>query len=327
MFTILGADGKEYGPVTAAKIHEWINGGRANLSTKAKRVDEGVWKTLGEFAEFSAPPAAAATAPASAGSPFTAPAAAPSPAPAQQSGPVDAKAYAAELIARAAPLDVFGCLSRSFDLWKANLLPLVGVTFVVFLVTGVLGAVPILGAIVNIVLSGVFYGGLYYYYLGKMRGEPREFGDAFAGFSKAFGPLALASVFIVLLTMAAACVLIAPWVILMFRAGQLGQPNPLLVLGIFVCVLPVMYLSISWTFTFALVIDQGLSPWTAMEVSRRVVTKQWFRVFFTMLLGGILAMLGLIGLIIGVVFTIPLAVGALLYAYEDLCNPPAATGG
>lgn len=322
MFTILGADGKEYGPVTAAKIHEWINGGRANLSTKAKRADEGVWKTLGEFAEFSAPPAAAAPAPASAGSPFTA--ATPAAAPAQPAGPVDAKVYAAELIARAAPLDIFGCLSRSFDLWKANFLPLVGVTFVVFLATGVLGMVPILGAIVNIVLSGVFYGGLYYYYLGKMRGEPREFGDAFAGFSKAFGPLALASLLTVALSMAAACVLIAPWVIGIMMTAQQGQPNPLLFLGIFVCALPIMYLSVSWTFTFALVIDQGLGPWTAMEVSRRVVTKQWFRVFFTILLGGILAMLGLIGLIIGVVFTLPLAIGALLYAYEDLCNPPAA---
>ena len=105
---------------------------------------------------------------------------------------------------------------------------------------------------------------------------------------------------------------------------QQAQPNPLLFLGMFVCVLPVFYLSIGWAFTFALVIDQGLSPWTAMEVSRRVITKQWFRVFFTMLLGGILAMFGLIGLIIGIVFTLPLAVGALLYAYEDLCNPPTA---
>jgi hypothetical protein len=333
MFTILGADGKEYGPVPAGKIHEWINGGRANLSTKAKRADEGVWKTLGEFAEFSAPPAPPAPAeppvpPAvPAGSPFTAPSPAAAPAPA--SGSVDTKVYAqiyaAELIARAAPLDIFGCLSRSFELWKTNFLPLVGVTFVVFMATGILGMVPVLGAIVNIVLSGVFYGGLYYFYLGKMRGEPREFGDAFAGFSKAFGPLALASVLIVALTIAAMCVLVAPWAALMFMSGQQGQPNPLLFLGLFLCVLPVIYLSISWTFTFALVIDQGLSPWTAMEVSRRVITKQWFRVFFTMLLGGFLAMLGLIGLIIGVVFTIPLAIGALLYAYEDLCNPPAAT--
>ncbi len=318
MFTILGADGKEYGPVPAAKIHEWLNGGRANLTTKAKHADDGVWKTLGEFAEFSAPAPTDATPDA---------AAAPADAPAQATGPVDAKAHAADLIARAAPLDVFGCLSRSFDLWKANLLPLVGVTFVVFVVAGALGMVPILGAIANILLSGVFYGGLYYYYLGKMRGEPRELGDAFAGFSRAFGPLALASVFTVLLTMAAACVLLVPWFVVMMMAGQPQHPNPLLFVGLFVCVLPIIYLSIGWAFTFALVIDQGLSPWTAMEVSRRVIGRQWFRVFFTVLLGGILAMLGLIGLFIGMVFTLPLAIGALLYAYEDLCNPPTAGSG
>ncbi len=53
MFTILGADGKEYGPVTAGKLHEWIAGGRANLQTKARRDGETEWKTLGDFPEVS----------------------------------------------------------------------------------------------------------------------------------------------------------------------------------------------------------------------------------------------------------------------------------
>jgi uncharacterized RDD family membrane protein YckC len=53
MFTILGADGKEYGPVTAGKMHEWIAGGRANLQTKARREGETEWKTLADFPEFS----------------------------------------------------------------------------------------------------------------------------------------------------------------------------------------------------------------------------------------------------------------------------------
>jgi uncharacterized membrane protein YjgN (DUF898 family) len=73
MFTILGGDGKEYGPVTAAKIQEWIQGGRANLQTKAKRAGEADWKSLGEFPEFTTPaplaspagdPATTATTPA-----------------------------------------------------------------------------------------------------------------------------------------------------------------------------------------------------------------------------------------------------------------------
>jgi uncharacterized RDD family membrane protein YckC len=53
MFTIIGTDGKEYGPVTAAHVIDWLRDGRANLQTKARLDRENVWKTLGDFAEFS----------------------------------------------------------------------------------------------------------------------------------------------------------------------------------------------------------------------------------------------------------------------------------
>jgi uncharacterized RDD family membrane protein YckC len=78
MFSILGADGKEYGPVAADKIQAWITGGRANLQTKARREGETEWKTLGDFAEFNgaaagAPPVFTATvAPGSAADAVTA---------------------------------------------------------------------------------------------------------------------------------------------------------------------------------------------------------------------------------------------------------------
>ena len=66
MYTIVGGDGKEYGPITAAHIREWIRDGRVNLQTKAKYDRENVWKTLGNFAEFShqtAPAPSVASAP------------------------------------------------------------------------------------------------------------------------------------------------------------------------------------------------------------------------------------------------------------------------
>jgi len=53
MYTIQGGDGKEYGPVTAGKIHEWIAGGRANLQTKVRREGEAEWKLLADFPELS----------------------------------------------------------------------------------------------------------------------------------------------------------------------------------------------------------------------------------------------------------------------------------
>ena len=68
MFTILGSDGKEYGPVSEATIIGWIAGGRANLQTKARHTNETEWKTLGDYAEFNAQPVppAVALAPAAA---------------------------------------------------------------------------------------------------------------------------------------------------------------------------------------------------------------------------------------------------------------------
>lgn len=323
MFTILGADGKEYGPVTAGKIGEWLNGGRATLATKAKRVNDTEWKTLGDFAEFATPPAVAPGPVPTALEAATARATATMP-----TGTT--KEMADAFTARAVKIDVFDCLSRSFEFWKANLMPLVGVTLLVLLVQMVLGFIPILGMLSGLLLNGVFYGGLYYYYLGKMRGEPRVVGDAFAGFSRAFVPLMLASLLTSMLIVTVLLPFFGPFFLVMLKAALAGghaRPDftGLSVGFMLLGMIPLFYLSIAWVFTFVLVIDKGLGPWTAMEVGRRVVTRQWFRVFFTLLLAGILVMLGLIGLIIGVFFTIPLGLGALLYAYEDLFNPPAAS--
>ena len=321
MFIIIGGDGKEYGPVSADQVRAWIASGRANLQTKAKYAGTEEWHTLGDYTEFvgdpSAPPPPLSAA-----------------APASTASAADPKAYAADLIARAAPLDVFGTLERSFKLWTGNFFPLVGVTLLVLLAQWVAGMIPLVGILSSFLLNGVFIGGLYYYYLGKTRGEPRTVGDGFAGFSLAFVPLMLATLLTTVITLAVMLVCCAPLIGYFFKIMMAGAAHqhidtlppfsPLALLGLFVGGLAVTYLSVAWIFTFPLVIDQKLGPWAAMEVSRRVVSKQWFRVFFVMLLAGILAMLGLIGLFIGVVFTMPLMFGAIIHAYESLCRPPRA---
>lgn len=69
MFTIIGGDGKEYGPATAEQIRSWITAGRANLDTKARAVGSEEWRRLGDYAEFgaagvAAPPIASSVPPA-----------------------------------------------------------------------------------------------------------------------------------------------------------------------------------------------------------------------------------------------------------------------
>ncbi len=71
MFTIIGGDGKEYGPATVDQLRAWINNGRANLDTKAKALGTEEWRRLGDFAEFATPDAPPQFV--SASSPATAP--------------------------------------------------------------------------------------------------------------------------------------------------------------------------------------------------------------------------------------------------------------
>ena len=48
MYRIIGADGREYGPITAAQLFEWIAEGRANALTRAKAEGTDQWKPLTE---------------------------------------------------------------------------------------------------------------------------------------------------------------------------------------------------------------------------------------------------------------------------------------
>jgi len=283
MFTIIGADGKEYGPVSADQVKGWITAGRANGQTKVKREGSSDWKSLADIAEFAGLFGGTPPPPV----PFAAPA-----------GPVDPKAYAADLIARAPKLLIGDTIGRSWELLKANFWPLVGVTLVIFLIQAVLGAIPIVGAIAGMLLGGVFGGGLYYYYLRSLRGQPAEFGDAFAGFSLAFVPLMLGGLVSGLLT---------------------G-------VGLLCLIIPGIYLAIAWCFTIPLIIDQKLEFWTAMEVSRQLVTTQWWRVFGLAILAGLLGALGALACGIGIIATLPIAVGSFVVAYETLCNPRSRAG-
>ncbi len=56
MYKIIGADGNEYGPISADQLRQWIAEGRANLQTRVQPVGATEWTTLGSLPEFSATP-------------------------------------------------------------------------------------------------------------------------------------------------------------------------------------------------------------------------------------------------------------------------------
>jgi hypothetical protein len=54
MYKIIGADGKEYGPITADILKQWIAQGRVNGQTKIRLEGATDWRTLAEIPELAA---------------------------------------------------------------------------------------------------------------------------------------------------------------------------------------------------------------------------------------------------------------------------------
>ena len=303
MFTILGGDHKEYGPVTAEQLRLWIAEGRANAQTLARMEGTTEWKPLAAFPEFAG---------SLRGMPSAAPAGTPGGAAVVPTEVVLGRDYS---------LDIGSCITRSWELVKQNLGPVVGISllvmvvmFVVNQVVGLLSRPAItsliterrvsVGGVAMIFLASilttpvyiVLTAGLLKYYLKLIRGERAGLADAFSGFGPAIGQLIL-----------------------------LGLVSGILsLIGYCLCILPGIYLTVSWMFAVPLVIDRGMGFWEAMEFSRRVIAKHWFLMFALQLVCGLLAVCGLIACCIGVLVSMPLGTAALMYAYEDICGRQTA---
>lgn len=55
MYTIIGGDGREYGPVSAEQVRQWIAAGRASLETQAKAAGSAEWKPVSEYPDIVSP--------------------------------------------------------------------------------------------------------------------------------------------------------------------------------------------------------------------------------------------------------------------------------
>ena len=198
MYRLIGADGREYGPITADQVRQWIAEHRANGQTKAREENATEWKTLADFPDFSSSLGGQAGAPAQ------------PPVPPLVNA-VNAEALAQEILARDYQLDIGGCISRGWNLVMANFWITVGSTLLIFFLSTASGVIPF----GSLLLTYVFWGGLDWMFLKLGRGEKTELRDAFAGFSVAFLPLMLFSIVGQLLTGVGFLLCILPGVYLM----------------------------------------------------------------------------------------------------------------
>jgi uncharacterized membrane protein len=88
--------------------------------------------------------------------------------------------------------------------------------------------------------------------------------------------------------------------------------------GLLIAIPAVVFLALIWVFTFALIIDRGLGFWEAMETSRQVVMQRIWRVLGLLFVSGLIGILGVLALGIGIFVAVPVGMGMVACAYEDL---------
>ena len=92
----------------------------------------------------------------------------------------------------------------------------------------------------------------------------------------------------------------------------------LIYLGMILLIIPGLYLAIAYMLAIPLVVERGLSPWQALETSRKAITQHWFKVFGLFLLLGLITGISAIPLGIGLVWTIPLFTVAIGILYRTI---------
>ncbi len=313
MYKIIGADQKEYGPVSAEQVRRWIAEGRANAQTLVRPEDGADWQPLGQIPEFADVAGFGSSA---------APAAEPT------------TGLSSETLERDYHLDIGDCITRGWRLVKKNFGILFGAAAVMLLIQILLSVatrVPILGVLISLaslVITGPLTAGVYYVFLAVARGQPAEVGDVFAGFKSSLGnlvlgyliPAALAG----LAALPGALILAYP----LYRMLSDHAFEPLLgaaaILGGVLAILPAIYLSVSWVYTLPLIIDRRLSFWPAMSASRRMVGKHWWAVFGLLVAGSLLNVAGFLVCCVGLFVSLPIFFGAMMYGYEVMFDGPAA---
>ena len=309
-YTIIGGDGKQYGPITDADVRKWFGEGRLNALTQMKGESDAEFRALTAFPEFA------------------------------DLFPTGEPAFAAPVDwnTRDYSLDIGGCVSNGWALTKGHFGQLfvpIMIYFLIAIAIGALGQIPVIGglfSIGNLFITGPLMAGVLYIFILTIRGQPAELGKMFDGFRSGYWQLFLGYLVPALFYL----LCMAPFLVIYFLKvvpllGQMqhagsgdAQENVAQMKAVFfnsmpvflIFMIPVIYLSINWQFTLPLIIDKQMDFWTAMKTSWKMVHKHWFAVFGLVVVIGLLNIVGVMACCIGLLFTIPLGFAALMYAYE-----------
>jgi hypothetical protein len=309
-YFVIGLDGRPHGPLSMEDLRGWIADGLANKYSRIRLDGETTWRSLQDLPEFA--------------SSFLRPAKfefAPENPPAESRPPINAHdldAIAASYAMHARKVDVRASFTRAWSLVSQRFIELAGWSALIGVVEILIvqlalaawaqyadgsqaPATPAAGTPMNfqlspavfplLIVNGVLTGVLSFVYLNAIRGRRVRPAEIWSAVAATMGQLLLTGLAQVLLTF----------------------------VGVFLLIVPGIYLAVGYMFALPLAIDKRLPFWSALEVSRRVVSRQWWPMALVFVLcAGLLFLGGQLPYGIGLVLLMPICTAALMYTYEDL---------
>lgn len=188
--------------------------------------------------------------------------------------------------------DIDKALRRGWELFTSN--PVLFIAFFLVIIAISAGATWFLedfAGIISIFVTPALTAGFYLAANRVSREEPLEFNHFFDGF-KFWFPVIVVNLVVLILT----------------------------VLGIIALIIPGIYLGVAYSFAMPFVLFTGLEFWTSMELSRKLITKIWWRFFAFLLLLLVINLVGLLFLGVGLLVTGPVSYLAIYAAFEDLAG-------
>ncbi len=215
---------------------------------------------------------------------------------------------------------------------------------VAVLIGGLAGFIPFIGGLANnLIISPCFMASAIFITWRVSKGIPwQDFGDIFKGFNY------LAQIMVSSLIELAVIVFLIivfffnllPDIIELIRLSQ-GQGvyenqkeievlarsmflNPTTILLFFAFLIIGMLVAVIWAFKIHFIVIYKMEGWPAMEMSRRISTKNLLPMIGLFILLGIIVIISIIPCGIGLLFSLPLAIGSIYSAFAQItqCNQP-----
>lgn len=224
---------------------------------------------------------------------------------------------------------VGGCLTRAWENYKSFFWLALGTVLVAWVISFVAGMIPLVGLFAGILVTPHITAGAAWMFLKRARGEEVEFSDVFAGFSRCYGKLALVGLIQFLATMALLMAFVVPLLGMGLTMDGLNSGKPpeippeaavgMAAMGFALFVI-VVFLAVRFCVSHVAAIDRADSAINAFRLSWRITKGRFFTILGLGIILFLLCFAGMLALLIGLVFVMPMYGAIVAQIYHDACE-------